>query len=441
MTKTKRYKILIEAYECSPIRAHAPGAAWQIVSRLAKHYELWILTEESQYGTEVRRYLAQYLTLQKRLHFIFVPRVRTLRKKRNRPVLPIHEVLEYRRWMRQSFLIAKELHSKVHFDIAHHLRGNSFREPGFLWKLPIPFVWGPTGGTTCVPWHMFSSLDMKGQLEHALRNIINAYQLRFNSRVQTACQTAACIMAQTTQDQENFRKVHGIESIVAHEQGSEPSIGTCHTYDGARKLNVAWIGRCITSKAMPLLLKAVSRPEIKGRIMLHIAGDGPCRVKWQRMAEELCITEQCRWYGWLEQAKTIDMLNSCDVLAFTSLLEATSTTVMQSLSLGVPVICLKRCGLGDVVTEECGFPIPIHNARSAIEGFASAIRAILREPQKLERWSKGALRQADRYSWDNLTDQIKNAYEIAFGSAAGSRLRAYSEPVSQRVYPQLNSTV
>ena len=48
-------------------------------------------------------------------------------------------------------------------------------------------------------------------------------------------------------------QVHGIESIVAHEQGSEASIGTCHTYDGTRKLNVAWIGRCITSKAMPLL--------------------------------------------------------------------------------------------------------------------------------------------------------------------------------------------
>jgi glycosyltransferase involved in cell wall biosynthesis len=404
-------------------------------------YDLWVITEETNYRDEVTYYLRENPNLAKHMHFFFVPRRKPGGFGRKRPTLPIREILEYRKWLRQSFLIAKTLHSRINFDLVHHLRGNSFREPGHLWQLPVPFVWGPTGGTTNVPWCMLLVLGLKGQCEHIARSIINAFQLRFSRRIRKSLQAAKCVLAQTIQDQENFRNVHGIESIVAHEQASEPSMGTCHTYDWTRKLNVAWIGRCITSKAMPLLLKAVSRPEIKGRIMLHIAGDGSCRVKWQRMAEELGITEQCRWYGWLEQTKTIDMLNSCDVLAFTSLLEATSTAVMQSLSLGVPVICLKRCGLGDVVTEECGFPIPIHNARSAIEGFASAIRAILREPQKLERWSKGALRQADRYSWDNLTDQIKNAYEIALGSSAGSRLRAYSEPVSQRVYLQINSTV
>jgi len=419
----------------------SPWVLFELGQASALGRRIVLITEETNYRAEVTYYLRENPNLAQHMQFFFLARRKLGGFGRKRPALPIREILEYRKWLRQSFLIAKTLHSKVHFDIAHHLRGNSFREPGFLWKLPVPFVWGPTGGTTCVPWHMFSSLGMKGQLEHALRNIINAYQLRFNSCVQTACQTAACVLAQTIQDQENFRKVHGIESIVAHEQASEPSMGTYHTYDGTRKLNVAWIGRCITGKAMPLLLKAMSRPEIKGHIILHIAGDGPERHKWEKMATDLDIAEQCMWYGWLPQDETLKVLNGCDVLAFTSLLEATSTTVMQSLSLGVPVICLKHCGFGDVITEDCGFPIPIHNARSAIEGFASAIRAILREPQKLESWSKGALCQANRYSWANLTDQVKNAYEIALGSAAGSRLRAYSEPVSQRVYPQLNSTV
>ncbi len=415
ISKQSKLKILIESYECSPVRSHAPGAAWQIISRLANYYELWIIVEETQYGNEVRSYLAQNPELKNNLHFTFIPRETNY--KRKRPVLPIREVLDYRRWLKKSFKIALDLHSQVNFDIAHHLRGDSFREPGFLWKLPIPFVWGPTGGTTRVPWCMFSTLDLKGQIEHALRNIINAYQVRFSLRVRKAFQTAACIMSQTSTDQENFRKVRGVESIIVHEQASEPSIGKCRTYDGTRKLNIAWVGQCIARKAMPLLLRALSKPEIDGRVRLHIAGDGPYRPKWERMATKLGIADECIWHGWLPQDKTLDMLNTCDVLAFTSLLEATSTTVMQSLSMGVPVICFMHCGFGDVVTEDCGVPILIHNARSAIEGFASAIQTILREPQKLEIWSKGALSQAHKYSWDHLAEQVKKAYEIALASS------------------------
>ncbi|MCK4783770.1 MAG: hypothetical protein KAV87_08475, partial [Desulfobacteraceae bacterium] len=45
----RRLKVLVEAYECSPSQSHAPGSAWQILSRLAKLYDLWVITEETQY--------------------------------------------------------------------------------------------------------------------------------------------------------------------------------------------------------------------------------------------------------------------------------------------------------------------------------------------------------------------------------------------------------
>jgi glycosyltransferase involved in cell wall biosynthesis len=111
------------------------------------------------------------------------------------------------------------------------------------------------------------------------------------------------------------------------------------------------------------------------------------------------------------------MLNNCDVLAFTSLFEATSTTVMQSLSLGVPVICLKHCGFGDVVNHECGVTIPVTRPLAVIDGFASAIHLLIKNPDKVRSLSEGACRRAIRYSWDNLAVQLKNSYEFVLLSS------------------------
>ncbi len=419
MTHSKP-KVLVEAYECSPARSHAPGSAWQILSRLARSYDLWIITEQTQYRDEVTEHLEKDPALAEAMNFHFIPRLKKGGFGRRRPALPIREILEYRGWLQRSLDLALALHSKVGFDLAHHLRSNTFREPGYLWKLPVPFVWGPTGGTTLVPWSMLMALGWRGLAEYTAKNLINALQLRFSWRLRRALHNAECIIAQTTQDQENFRKIHGLETMLAHEQASEPSMGKCRSYDGTRKLNIAWIGRCITGKAMPILLKAMCKQEIKGRTTLHIAGDGPCLAKWQRMAQELGIAEQCRWHGWLEQQKTLDLLNNCDVLAFTSLLDATSTTVMQSLSLGVPVICLKHCDFGDVITDECGIAIPVKDMFSAIEDFSVALGSILQNPQRLKVLSKGALSQAGKYSWDHLAQQIKEAYDIALAKPARS---------------------
>ena len=36
-----------------------------------------------------------------------------------------------------------------------------FREPGFFWKSPIPFVWGPIGGMSNIPLKYFPKMGIK----------------------------------------------------------------------------------------------------------------------------------------------------------------------------------------------------------------------------------------------------------------------------------------
>jgi glycosyltransferase involved in cell wall biosynthesis len=258
---------------------------------------------------------------------------------------------------------------------------------------------------------MLSLLDYKGRIAHAARRAINTLQLHFSSYVRKAAGKARIVLAQTTKDKYNFDRLFGIDSVVAHEQACDLSVSKLRSFDGERKLNIAWVGRCISLKNLPILLSALSKSNIKDKVVLHIAGDGPNRKKWEKLAGKLQVGNCCRWYGWLPQDETIELLDSCDLLAFTSLLEGTNATVMQALSLGLPVICFKHCGFGDVVDNSCGITIAVTNPQQAANDLTLAIESVFDDPLSIAKMSKAAACKAEENSWDQLALCIKRSYE------------------------------
>ena len=161
---------------------------------------------------------------------------------------------------------------------------------------------------------------------------------------------------------------------------------------------------------METLLHAAARTDAPNRLRLHLVGDGPEQARWKALARSLELESQCTWYGWVDQARASAILNSCDLLAFTSILEGTSATVMKAMGTGVPIVCLKHFGMGDVVDSGCGFPIPIGTSEEVVNGFASAFNQILCDPGIIERLSAGSLDRAKLFTWNRLANTIRDAY-------------------------------
>lgn len=402
-------KVLIIAYECSPARSHAPGAAWQIIRRLAKWHDLWVITEASQYQSEVEEYLKKNPSISERIHFKFINRSWSGYKK-SRPIIPIKSLHDYRKWLKSAYEVAKELNSQITFDIVHHLRGNSAREPGYCWQLPIPYIWGPTGGTTRIPWKMMRLLSMRDCILQTARSFITYIQFRYKPRLRNAVSKAACIIAQTSFDKKQFKKVHGINTPIIHEQAANPNISKIRKIDKKKPLQIMWAGRCISLKGFPILLHAITDSRLKGNVILHIAGDGPLKKSWQDLTEKLDISDCCIWHGWLSHENTIALMQKNNAFVFPSLLEGTPAVVMEALSNGLPVICLKHCGFGDVVDETCGFAFEATNVQAAIKGFRNALISLINKPEQLVRLSIGAVETANHYSWDNLAVSINEIY-------------------------------
>src|SRR5690242_12861375 len=72
---SRRPKLLMSAYACSPDRGSEPGVGWNRALVAAKDFDTWVLTEASTYGSAIRQYLEAHGSVDG-LTFVYVPRSR-----------------------------------------------------------------------------------------------------------------------------------------------------------------------------------------------------------------------------------------------------------------------------------------------------------------------------------------------------------------------------
>ena len=150
--------------------------------------------------------------------FIHKPRARLLRK-----IWPPSYYWFYRIWQWRAYKKACELHKTVGFDLVHQLNMVGFREPGYLWKLKVPFVWGPVGGLGYTDWRLLGLLPLAGKVEFLFRNIINWFHSNFLLRPRFAAMMASktgALITATSENQREAKRLWGTDSIVLCEVGT-----------------------------------------------------------------------------------------------------------------------------------------------------------------------------------------------------------------------------
>jgi glycosyltransferase involved in cell wall biosynthesis len=180
-------------------------------------------------------------------------------------------------------------------------------------------------------------------------------------------------------------------------------------------LRLAWSGVHVHRKALPILLEALALVPDHVRWELDVLGDGPQNARWRHLAERLGLASRCRWHGWLPHAASHAILRHADLFCFPSLLEGTPNVVLESLSLGVPVICFDHCGQAGVVDESCGVTIAVQPARLAARRYAEAVTRLASAPDHLDVLRQGALARARQHAPDCRAEAMTSVYERALG--------------------------
>lgn len=360
-------KVLLSAYACEPGKGSEPEVGLRTAIAAAERHDVWVVTRQNNVQP-----LEDYLTdhpLRDRIELVgFDIPGRLLRwKKRSR----LADQLYYDRWQRGIGDLARDLDSRIGFDLVHHITFAAYWKRSGVASLDLPFVWGPVGGGTRVPLRMYGELGALGTLEELARRVVRPLVAR-SPGIRLAQRSADVVLAQNWETAALIHSKHDIDVVPNALSIQVPT----EVVPELRSGMLLSVGQLIPLKAVGLAIRAFARAEGEPKQFV-VVGDGPERQRLERLVADLGIEERVVFTGRLPRQEVLTLLAGAQALVHTSLHEEAGLVVAEALSYGTPVVCIDQGGppvlLGEfaAVRSEA---VPLSTPERTVTGLSRAIR-------------------------------------------------------------------
>lgn len=402
--------VLINAYACSPFRGSEPGMGWNWISNLAKYCNLFVITE-GEWKSEIEHSILSH-PYKDHLHFYYLPVSETVRKMCwNQGDWRFYYY--YREWQKRAFKKAEEIILNEQIDIIHQLNMLGFREPGYLWKIDKPLVWGPIGGMGEIPINYLESASLRIKVSLFLKKTLSDLQLRYSNRVNNAFQKASVLISAVPITQTKILSIKGRESILINETGCCELEKKAVVKRNQHDFNVLWVGRFIFTKRLDIALKTIALIKELPQIRLHIVGGGTKdqEQSYYQLCKKLGIDNICEWHGVVKNEEVHRLMRQSDVFFFTSIAEATSTVVPEAITNGLPVVCHDTCGFGPIINDKIGRKIEMVNPKESVCKFAKVIKDLYNHRAILDEMSNNCQEAIRPLLWENKAKRVFDIYQ------------------------------
>ena len=422
-----RPKVLLLAYMVSPIRGSEYSVAWNHITWMAPHCDLTVLYGAAGDHMGDLEELADPAVRQTvpGVKFVAVPTpplARWLNAANRRGWLTYSFYLAYRAWHLAAARMARRLIDAQPFDVVHYLGPIGYREPGALWKLDLPYVWGPIGGATHLSAALSRAIPIAGRAKLGLRTVVNWFQLRCSLRVRRALARADVLLTATTENQAIFRRVLDVDSVYLPENGIVGEVAlNAAKFSDFTHLKLIWIGSLEARKALQLLVQAMQHMRHANRLEVHVVGDGPLRASLQAAVAAAGLSPQFIWHGKIGRDKVHGVLDEAHLHVVTSVSEGNPTTIWEAMACGVPTLSIDHCGMHDTVTEGAGLKVPVGPYDQVVAGFASRLDELVEQPQRLQQMAEKVVADADRFHWKGRSAFWLGRYAEAIARHRGRR--------------------
>lgn len=183
-------------------------------------------------------------------------------------------------------------------------------------------------------------------------------------------------------------------------------------------LLVVAVGRLARVKGFEYLIEAASRMD---RVALAIVGDGELRPELERLAR--ASRARVVLTGGVPRDRVAEALAAADVVVVPSVVDnrgrvdATTSTALEALAAGRPLIATRVGGIPEVVHDrENGLLVPQKDPAA----LAAAIEALRADSELRGRLSRNAREFAvEQLGWNSTVDALERAFERAIAGYAG----------------------
>lgn len=423
-----RLRVLVCAFACAgdPSTKFFGGGdimAWNLVKRLGRVHRLWVLTA-AQNRDALEAALKKEPLPSVEFHYVDLPGwLHPL--LRHQGGLQFYAYL----WQWKAYLVARQLHQRVHFDAFHHLSyDNDWMASIIGALLPVPYLRGPGGGAHRTPKAFVRNYPLRERCWERVR-IIGQWLYRHDPFFVLGRRRAKAILVgnrealkavpRKWQHKVQLFPVNGVSPVAF--DGSTPRAQPKETY------RILTAGRLVRLKAFDLAIEAfktfVARTGLAGRsdgVEFSIVGDGPELPRLRSLVCNYGLQERVRFETWKPQEELWSIMRSCDVFLFPSLRDGGGLVVVEAMAAGKPVICVDLGGPGMHVTADCGVKVAPLSPEQVVGDLAAALERLYTDEELRLRLGKAARERAARlYHWDRLGERMLEIYQDALGIQQG----------------------
>ena len=398
----ERPKIFVSAYACEPGLGSEIGVGWHWVLEMSKHFELWVLTRESNRGT-IEPWIALHPEFSG-IHFLYfdLPKWARFWKKGMRGVRTYYNI-----WQLCTNRIVKRTMRENDIKIFHHLTyGN------VLWKVSSYgqkqfFVWGPVGGLETIPAEYSGHYDKKSRVIEWIRRA-TIKMLPLNTGFRKRCRMMDVMLCKTeiTRDlvPAKYRDKTVLFTDVAVDSMHLSANGNTHNEN---RIEYITVGRLDAWRGFDLVVESFARvAKNDKRMHLSIVGKGADKERLQALIAKLEMQEQVTLTGKVSMDEYYNLLAAADVVVNASLKEGAVTVSFDSMAMGKPLICLDTTGYTRYFSNEYAVVIPRTGREEVITNLATAMERMTNVDERTTIGEKAKSAGA-QFSWAARGEEFK----------------------------------
>jgi glycosyltransferase involved in cell wall biosynthesis len=412
-------RVLVSAYACNPLGSKDlhPGedlTGWRLVNEIAGRHQATVISHAYN-EPSVRAALKKNPRDNVAFHFLRLPAPFGLLYK-----VEFGQRIYYYLWQVAAYLLARKLHKKRPFDLAHHLTfGNDWLGSWIGAFLPVPYIHGPVGGGQRTPKPLRSEYTAYGKFAESAREKaqwfgrrdIVRYRSLKRARAILVCNRETRAKMPRSYDPKIFDfPVNGMsreDLAVLPRETKAP--------DGVFRIITA--GRFHRLKGFALAVKAFGRFVREHPASEFIlVGQGEEGERIDRIIRELGIGDKVRLVGWLGRAELLGWMARADIMVFPSFRDGGGAVVVEAMAMGKPVVCLDSGGPGFHVRPAWGIKVAPAAVETVVADMAAAFAKLQKDPELRLRMGRAArARVEDYYLHDRESERLEAVYRQALG--------------------------
>ena len=398
-------RILLSAFSCNPIKGSEDSYGW--------NWSIGLIREGFEVHTFTRIINKVDIENQPKIDNLFFHYIKLplgLEKLYSFSQLTMY--LYYILWQWVILIKAKQLHKSINFDKVHHVSWGSIQQGSFLYKLKIPFFFGPAGGGQKAPIE-FKSYFKEYWAEEIKREKVSNLLLRYNPACKGMLNNAALVIVSNI-DTFKFAELAGAKQpYLALDAGLPlnffPSSFIEHKLQ-IGKIKLLWIGRFLPRKGLLLTLEVMNILKTIKDITLTIVGDGEMMNHVNNYIEKYQLSETVKLVGSVPFEEVKNYYYNHDAFFFTSLRDSCPMQLIEAMAYSLPVITLDLHGQGQIVNSSTGIKVPVDEPTIVIKNLAQEIISLANDSIIYQTMSKAAYYFAKKQVWEIKIKEIVNRF-------------------------------